>query len=226
MRNNYIRALAIGVTSAAALLSSCSMFQNTSIGKKQPYNVVAYKPHNPAAVRIKLSLANRAVYVMEGNRPLMVTAVTIGTPSKPTPTGNYHVEEKIKNKRSNSYGFWVNGNTIRPGTSDHSLGGHYVGYPMAYWVGFKPAYGFHQGAVWPIGHSHGCVRLHPNVVAKFYALARMGTPVTIAQHLPEDETIGKNLKRPTDYNDPDLPASVIVSSKVFQPPAGPLLQDQ
>ena len=54
-----------------------------------------------------------------------------------------------------TYGFWARGNDVRPGTSDHSPGSgyHYVGYPMAYWVEFKPAYGFHQGAVWPIPHS-------------------------------------------------------------------------
>jgi len=34
------------------------------------------------------------------------------------------------------------------------------------------------------------------VAPKFYALAKMGTPVNIAQTQPEDATIGKDLKRP------------------------------
>ena len=38
------------------------------------YDAVAYKPHNPGNVQVKVSLQNRAVYVMEGDRPLLVTS--------------------------------------------------------------------------------------------------------------------------------------------------------
>ena len=43
------------------------------------YDPVGYKPKNPNNVVIKVSLQNRMVYVMEGNRPLLVTATAIGT---------------------------------------------------------------------------------------------------------------------------------------------------
>jgi lipoprotein-anchoring transpeptidase ErfK/SrfK len=190
--------------------------------------VAAYKPRDPGNVRVKVSLQNRMVYVMEGNRPLLVTPTTIGKPGATTPTGSYHVTDKIRRKRSMTYGFWARGNDVRPGTSDHSPGSgyRYVGYPMAYWVEFKPAYGFHQGAVWPIPHSHGCLRLHPNAAPKFFALVRAGTPVNIAQTQPEDQTIGKSAPRPSDYSDPDPPATYMVSDAVFAPPQGPLLLDQ
>jgi lipoprotein-anchoring transpeptidase ErfK/SrfK len=190
--------------------------------------VAAYKPRNPDAVRVKVSLQSRMVYVMEGNRPLLVTPTTIGKAGATTPTGSYHVTDKIRRKRSMTYGFWARGNDVRPGTSDHAPGSgyHYVGYPMAYWVEFKPAYGFHQGAVWPIPHSHGCLRLHPNAAPKFFALVHVGTPVYIAQTQPEDQTIGKSAPHPTDYSDPDPPAAYMVSDAVFAPPQGPLLLDQ
>jgi len=32
------------------------------------------------------------------------------------------------------------------------------GYPMANWVEFAPVFGFHEGYVWPIPRSHGCIR--------------------------------------------------------------------
>ncbi len=86
--------------------------------------------------------------------------------------------------------------------------GQYVGYPMAFWCEFKPEYGFHQGYVWPVPRSHGCLRLHHNVAPKFFALVHVGTPVDIAQTQPEDATIGANVQRPTDYNDPD-PGAVL-----------------
>jgi lipoprotein-anchoring transpeptidase ErfK/SrfK len=226
MRSHFVRALICGTAIAFALLTGCTTL-TTTINPKH-YQVVAYKPRDPDAVRVKVSLQNRMVYVMEGNRPLLVTPTTIGKTGAVTPTGSFHVTDKIRRKRSATYGFWARGNDVRPGTSDHSPGSgyHYVGYPMAYWVEFKPAYGFHQGPVWPIPHSHGCLRLHPQAAPKFFALVKEGTPVNIEQTQPEDQTIGKNVPRPGDYVDPDPPGAYMISDAVFAPLPGPLLQDQ
>jgi hypothetical protein len=221
MKRLALLSLALG---ALTVLSGCA---GGPISKRlsAPYNVVAYKPKNPDNVRIKLSLANRAVYVMEGDTPLLVTAAAIGLPEKPTPTGNFRVTNKIPNKRSGTYGFSVNGDNIYACTSSQATG-RYVGFPMAWWVEFTSGYGFHEGAVWPIPRTHGCVRLHHNVAPKFYALAKTGTPVNIAQNQPEDATIGKDLKRPQDYKDPDPPKPILISDRAFTPPAGPLLVDR
>ncbi len=210
------------VATAFALLTGCA----TGPIARTPYNVTAYKPKNPDNVRIKLSLANRAVYVMEGDTPLLVTACAIGLPAPHnTPTGSFRVTNKIANKRSGTYGFSVSGDNIHACTSSQATG-RYVGFPMAYWVEFTSGYGFHEGAVWPIPRTHGCVRLHHNVAPKFYALAKTGTPVNIAQTQPEDATIGRDLKRPQDYKDPDPAAAILISDRAFSPPAGPLLVDR
>lgn len=211
--------LALG---AVLWLSGCA---NGPIAKRFAYNVTAYKPKNPDNVRVKVSLANRAVYVMEGDTPLMVTATAIGLPEKPTPTGNFRVTNKIEKKRSGAYGFSVNGDSIRPCKASDATG-RYVGFPMAYWVEFAPGYGFHEGAVWPIPRSHGCLRLHKTAAPKFWALTKIGTPVSIAQTQPEDATIGKDLRRPQDYRDPDPANSILISDRIFAPPAGPLLVDR
>jgi hypothetical protein len=203
----------------AAWLTGCA-----SAPRLGSYNAVAYRPNNPDNVRIKVSLQNRAVYVMEGDRPLLVTATAIGTPNKPTPTGNFRVFKKIERKRSGSYGFSVSGDSITPSTSGAARG-RYVGFPMAWWVEFAPGYGFHEGAVWPIPRTHGCLRLHKTVAPKFFALAKMGTPVHIAHSLPEDSTIGKNLRRPTDYADPDPANSVLISDQIFTPAPSQLFAD-
>ena len=228
MRIYYVRALFAGTAIAFALLTGCETL-STSFSRK--YEVNAYKPHNPDAVRVKVSLQNRMVYVMEGNTPLLVTPTTIGKAGATTPTGSYHVSDKIRRKRSMTYGFWARGNDVRPGTSDHSPGGgyHYVGYPMPYWVEFKPEYGFHAGAVWPVPRSHGCIHVHPNVAPKFFALVRSGTPVTISRSLPEDATIGKNVARPKDYTWKDPVASLLISgpsSHSFNRPQEPALANQ
>jgi lipoprotein-anchoring transpeptidase ErfK/SrfK len=182
------------------------------------YDPVGYKPKNPGKVTIKVSLQNRMVYVVEGSRPLLVTATAIGLPNKPTPKGRFRVTNKIANKRSGSYGFWVKGDTIVAGKSSQAPGGgyRYIGFPMQYWVEWMPAYGFHVGSVWPVPRTHGCLRLHENAAREFFELARVGTPVYIAQTQPEDATLGKNPPRPDDYNDPDPPKSFLISSSAFK----------
>ncbi len=209
----------------AAFLAGCAQIPG---GSSRTYNVTAYKPRHPGDVRVLVSLRKEQVYVMEGSRPLLIAATTIGIPAKPTPRGHFTVERKESDKRSGSYGFWARGDDVRPGTSEHPPGGgyHYVGYPMPWWVEWEPEYGFHQGYVWPVPHSHGCLRLHPNVAPKFFALVRIGTPVDIAETQPEDSTIGANVPRPHDYTDPDPDPRFMASPRVFTRPEGTLLEEQ
>ena len=192
------------------------------------YDPIGYKPQKSGNVVIKVSLRNRMVYVMEGSKPLLVTATAIGLPSKPTPKGRFRVTRKLANKRSGTYGFWVKGDTIVPGKSSQppGRGYRYVGFPMQYWVEWMPAYGFHVGSVWPVPRTHGCLRLHKNAAREFFHLARLGTPVHIARTQPEDATIGKDPPRPHDYNDPDPPTAILISSRAFQDDSTQYLRDQ
>jgi len=206
---------------AMLLLTSCSSVQ-------APFHSKAYRPTNLDDVRVKVSLDKMNVYVMERDKVLLVTPTTIGTAEDPTPKGDFKIFKKIEHKRSYTYGFHVNdaSKQIHPGKSANTPDGQrYVGYPMPYWVEFHPAYGFHSGGVWPVPRSHGCLRLHPNVAPKFYELVKVGTPVNIAQSQPEDLTIGKNVKRPSDYADPDPPASFLITGNVFVDPNFPLFEE-
>ncbi|MFZ4115654.1 MAG: L,D-transpeptidase [Chthoniobacterales bacterium] len=179
------------------------------------YDQPAYKPHDPSKVVVKVSLQQQMIYVMEGKRPLLVTACCVGIPSKPTPKGNFEVTRKERNKRSGSYGFSLFHGQITPVEAGHGSG-HYVGYPMPYWVEFAPGYGFHQGWVWPVPRSHGCIRIHANDAGKFYELVHVGTPIKITTTQPEDATLGAKFRRPTDYNSPDQPAPILVSPNYFE----------
>ena len=222
MKSRFLTLVALTVTaSSLILLTGCETTAKVG-GSSSSYNPVAYKPHNPGAVRVKVSLSKQVVYVMEGSKPLLVAATNVGLPGHSTPSGSFTIFRKEKNKRSGTYGFWENGSEVRPGESNKSTvaGGHYKGYPMAFWCEFKSTYGFHQGYVWPSPRTHGCLRLHHNVAPKFYALVHEGTPVNIAYTQPEDATLGANVQRPTDYNDPDPPASYMASEKVFASPPG------
>ena len=187
------------------------------------YDQPAYKPKDPSKVVVKVSLDKEMVYVMEGNRPLLVTACCVGMPSKPTPKGNLCVTRKERNKRSGAYGFAVLKDAIVPCEASNAKG-RYVGYPMPYWVEFAPGYGFHQGWVWPTPKTHGCVRLHANDAGDFFEIVQVGTPVKIANTQPEDATLGAKTPRPQDYNDPDLPNAEMISPSYFQKIKAAVLQ--
>lgn len=222
-RSASLFALAGLTAGAFSLLTGCTQGPNVGGSTGGSYNVVAYRAHNPAAVRVKVSLDKQVVYVMEGDKALLVAAVTIGIPAKPTPTGSFTIYRKEAHKRSGSYGFYTKNGVTVPAEAGHGSG-EYTGYPMGYWCEFKSEYGFHQGYVWPVPRSHGCLRLHKSVAPKFYALVHEGTPVNIAHSQPEDATIGAHVPRPTDYNDPDPPAAYMASSAVFNDAGGSNLQ--
>ena len=218
------RLLLLASVASATLLTSCETTTRTA-SSGGPYRVTAKRPNDPSKVRVKVSLSKQNIYVLEGDRVLMAVATTVGTTEKPTPKGTFRVYNKIENKRSNTYGFRVQGDRIIPAKSSDRIPGKYVGYPMAYWVEFKPAYGFHQGFVHVRPRSHGCLRLKGEAAPKFFALVRNGTPINIADTQPEDATIGPSIQRVDDSKTPDPPNSVLISSAAFQKPTGPLLED-
>jgi lipoprotein-anchoring transpeptidase ErfK/SrfK len=217
------RLLLAATLPAAVFLTSCETSPTASSGGS--YHVVAHRPQNPNNVRVKVSLSQQNVYVMEGDRCLMMAATTVGIPAKPTPKGNFKIYSKQEHKRSGSYGFRVQGDRIIPAEAGANIPGKYVGYPMGYWCEFSPSYGFHQGYVHLRPRSHGCLRLKGEAAAKFYALVHNGTPVNIAESQPEDATLGPKVKRVDDSKTPDPPNSVAISDAAFTRPRGPVFDD-
>ncbi|MGZ4983808.1 MAG: L,D-transpeptidase [Chthoniobacterales bacterium] len=210
---------------AAVFLTGCGGGGGGSAYTGGNYHVVAHRPQNPDAVRVKVSLSKQNIYVMEGDRCLMAVACTVGIPAKPTPKGNFRIYAKEEHKRSGSYGFRVQGDRVIPAEAGANIPGRYVGYPMGYWCEFAPAYGFHQGYVHLHPRSHGCIRLKGEAAPKFYALVHNGTPVNIAESQPEDATLGSKVQRVDDSRTPDPPGRVSISEAAFMKPSGQLLED-
>src|SRR5947207_10756031 len=119
------RFILLGAGGSLLLLTGCTTGR-VAVG--QPYHVTAYRPHDPSAVKVKVSLAKENIYVMEGDRCLMAVACSVGIPAKPTPRGSFTIYSKQEHKRSGSYGFSVQGDRILPSTGGGA--GRYVGYPM------------------------------------------------------------------------------------------------
>jgi hypothetical protein len=153
------------------------------------------QPSNPANVKMKLSTGAQRLYVVEGDNVLLATPVSVGKAGTPTPHGNFTIYSKTRDRRRIS----------SPG----------AGYPMTYWMEFKPAYGLHWGFIKPQPSTHGCVRMPLRAAKKTFDLIRTGTPINIATSQPWDATVGKSLPRLDDSHLPDPPMSYMLSPKVF-----------
>ncbi len=200
----------------ALFVSGCA----TGSSSGGEYHVTAYKPHNPNAVRVDVSTSTEHIYVMEGDRCLMAVQGCVGENGS-TPLGHHSIISKQRKKRSGSFGFTRNG---EPADIHHGQSVA-VGYPMGFWQEFAPSYGFHEGFVWSVPRTHGCIRLHKEAAARLFALTKIGTPVNIEPTQPEDATIGKTVQHLDQRNAPDPPAARLMSDTYFQDPPGQLLLD-
>lgn len=190
-----IRSLAIvSLAVVAAGLSSCTVTKTPKVNYGKDFDPPAHRPKNPSAVKVKVSTSAQRVYVMEGSKVLLATPCSVGTGGS-TGAGNYRITSKQARKRRVS----------SPG----------AGYPMAYWMEWKTAYGMHWGFVKPYPCTHGCIRLPMKSAAKIFAMVNVGTPLQIASSQPEDKTIGATLPVIDDTTLPNPPNSYMMSSAVF-----------
>ncbi|GAB4176494.1 MAG: hypothetical protein Fur0032_16520 [Terrimicrobiaceae bacterium] len=179
---------------AALTLGACTTTQ-TGARNSFSFDPPVTQPTNPAAVKVKLSTGAQRLYVVEGDKVLLATPVSVGKSSSPTPHGNFTIYSKQANRRRVS----------SPGS----------GYPMTYWMEFKPAYGAHWGFIKPYPSTMGCVRMPLKSAQKTFNLVRVGTPIHIATSQPWDATIGKSLPKLDDSSLPDPPMSYMLSPQVF-----------
>jgi hypothetical protein len=196
MKKSTLHFLLTAVAATAILgLTGCETIKIASHPHSFKFDPPDKTPKNPSAVKVKISTGAQRLYVVEGNEVLVATPVTVGTASSPTPQGDFTIYSKEAKRR-------------RASQPD-------AGYPMCYWMEFKPAYGIHWGFVKPSPATHGCVRM-PLIAAKeIFAIVPTGTPVNIAKSQPWDATIGKSLPVLDDGPLPNPPKSYLLSPQVF-----------
>jgi hypothetical protein len=231
------RILVLLATASCLALASCSAPSGGGAagggGDRAPgidayssYDLPASRPRDPSRVRVKVSLANQAAYVLEGERSLLVMPVAVGTSSNPTPQGNFRIFKKELKHRAHSHGYAYNGNSaFQAYRARKPAGWKFKGTPMPHWCEFKANYGFHTGWLKSTPCTLGCLRMHENVAPKFFQLVKVGTPVNIQTKQPEDETIGRNIPRPPDAGLlPDYPPSFYLGEGYFTKHKAPVFQ--
>jgi hypothetical protein len=181
---------------AALALGACTTLPTASKQNAFTFDPEVKQPTNRANVKVKMSTTAQKLYVVEGDKVLLATPISVGTAATPTPHGTFPIRAKTAERRRFS----------SPG----------AGYPMPYWMEFYgPAYGMHWGFVKPYPSTRGCVRLPLKSAKKIFALVSVGTPINIAKTQPEDETIGKTLPVLDDGPLPNPPESYMLSSQAM-----------
>ena len=120
---------------------------------------------------IEIDLSARTLRLLDDGRVVVSTPVAIGAPDNPTPTGRFYVVDKLATGNpDDTYG------PVAFGLSGHSL-------ELGEFAGGDGQIGIH-GTNDPasIGQavSHGCIRLHNDVILQLADLVPLGTPVVIA----------------------------------------------
>jgi hypothetical protein len=119
--------------------------------------------------RIAVDLSERRLTLFRDGRPVLTTAVAIGTEATPTPTGRYYVNQRlVPEDPSGPFG----PGAIGISAYSDVLTGWAQGGPIA-------IHGTNQP--WSIGKaaSNGCLRVRNDVLQRIFDTALAGTPVSI-----------------------------------------------
>jgi len=119
--------------------------------------------------RIVVDLSERRVTVFDGARTVLVTTAAIGSPSTPTPTGRYFVNQKL-----------VPSDPLGP-YGPAALGISAFSPVLQSWVQGGPIaiHGTNQAQLLGSAVSHGCIRVANDIVERLWRLIPTGTPVLI-----------------------------------------------
>lgn len=132
-------------------------------------------PANPPQNGLVLNLPERGLYFFRNGQFDRFIPVSIGDEEGyPTPTGQFHVIERIPNPTWYPPAWAKESKPVPPGPNN-PLGNHWIGLSL-------PRTGIH-GTNEPlnVGNSvtHGCIRAYPEAVAKLFGEVKVGWPVRI-----------------------------------------------
>jgi lipoprotein-anchoring transpeptidase ErfK/SrfK len=120
-------------------------------------------------LRIVVDLSHRSVTLYRGPTPILITTASIGSPSTPTPTGHYYVNQKL-----------VAPDPLGP-FGPAALGISAFSPVLQHWAQGGPIaiHGTNESDLLGSAVSHGCIRVANDVVLRLWNLVPTGTPVLI-----------------------------------------------
>lgn len=125
-------------------------------------------------IQLRLSLSDRRVYVLQGDKEVISYPVAIGRTGWETPTGEFSIKAMVEDPG------WTNPITnevVGPGPNN-PLGDRW----MAFWTDGTNVIGFHgtpdRDSIGEAA-SHGCVRMYNEHARELFNIISIGTPVVV-----------------------------------------------
>jgi hypothetical protein len=141
---------------------------------------------NPSNSHIVVSLEKQRAFLMNNEEVAMDYPICSGTKSRPTPTGTFHVLEKIVDKRSNRYGKILDSSGDVVNSDADSMkdsvpaGGKFQGAAMRYWMRLtNDGVGHHIGPVKRYPASHACIRGPSAIMPLVYSKMKVGSQIRV-----------------------------------------------
>ncbi|MGJ8695940.1 MAG: L,D-transpeptidase [Verrucomicrobiaceae bacterium] len=142
---------------------------------------------NPGNTSVRINISTQRGFLLVNDEVAIDYRISTGRRGKyDTPTGNFRITEKVKDKRSNLYGTIYNAaGKVAKSNADARKdeipeGGKFVGAPMLYWMRLTgDGIGMHKGNVNSRYASHGCIRSHYSAVPIVFSKTKVGTPVVV-----------------------------------------------
>ena len=125
----------------------------------------------PVRSRVVVDVRAKSLTLYRAGRPVLRTAVAVGSPQTPTPLGHYYVNQRlIPTDPAGPYG---------PG----ALGISAFSNVLTGWAQGGPIAIHGTNEPWSIGHavSNGCIRVHNDVLRRLFRVTPAGTPVVIRE---------------------------------------------
>lgn len=157
---------------ALAALASRTAAQNIASADGAPQTAKA------PARRIVVSLPDHQLALLEGHRVIKIYNVAVGAPGSPSPSGEFHVVQRLEDPT-----YYKPGVVIGPGAAN-PLGPRWIGLNIK-------GFGIH-GTNRPdsIGKnsSHGCIRLRNRDIKDLFDRVRIGDQVSLVAEGSEEVT--------------------------------------
>ena len=135
----------------------------------------AAEEHRQSQQRIVVSLPDRKLVLLDGDRVVKTYDVAVGKVSTPTPEGEFQIINHIQNPT-----YFGSGVVIGPG-SGNPLGTRWMGLSAK-------GYGIHgTNVLTSIGKasSHGCIRMRQQDLEELFSLVKVGTTVELRSTRPD-----------------------------------------
>lgn len=135
---------------------------------------------------IVIRLSEQRAYFYKGDQLVGISIVSTGREGYATTTGNFKIQQKNIDHRSNLYGDYVDAVTGQVVVKDVDVhkdkkppGTKFLGAPMPYFMRVTGGIGMHEGFLPGYAASHGCIRMPEFMAKNFFANVEKGTPVAI-----------------------------------------------